>query len=149
MSKSIVRLTGTALTMLLLLIAAGSWHSIGAALQAQPKEPKGSKLKELLQERLAAFKEIAAETVKAYKGGSVSFDQVQHANEAVLKAELDLCETNAQRIEVLEKIVSLAKEQEKYAVKMHQARQAAATVPLKARVGRLEAEIALERAREK
>lgn len=134
---------------LLFLIAGGIWYGSADFLRVQAAQPKDSKVKELLKERLATLKEIAVQIERAYKGRAMSIEQLQDANLAVLKAELDLCESDKERIAVLEKIVELAKTQEKQAVEAVKGGAVSGTTALKAKVSRLEAEIALERAKVK
>ena len=76
-----------------------------------------------------------------------TLEQVYRSEQAVLAAELDLCESDPDRIEVLVKIVAAAKDYEKLAVALNNTGAAPASAPLQARVARLEAEIALERAK--
>ena len=132
----------------LLLVAVGAWHPISTDSRATAQEPKQSKIKELLRERLALLREIASPATKAYQSGEIPIENLLQASHAVLMAELDLCESRAAKIAVLEKIVGLAREVEKTAETLAKAQEAPASAPLKAKVARLEAEIALERAQE-
>jgi outer membrane protein TolC len=79
----------------------------------------------------------------------VSFDRVQQATRALLNAELAQCESDKERIKVLEKIVALTKESEKNAVQRYKTGNAPQSDVLTATAGRLEAEIALKRAKSK
>lgn len=133
----------------LLLLTGGIVDWPFAGPRADAAEPQDSKLKILLKERLAVLKEIAAQTEKAAKSGEVPFERVLRASEAVLKAELDLAESDKQRIAVFEKMVALAKQREEQAVNVVKMGQAPANLVLQAKVSRLEAEIALERAKSK
>ena len=63
----------------------------------------------------------------------------------MLNAELDLCETKQQRVQVLEKMVAVCKDMEKAAAEQRKSGVGPATAVLEARVHVLEAEIALER----
>jgi outer membrane protein TolC len=103
----------------------------------------------LLTERLAVAREVAALMEKGFRIGAASFTQVHEANLAVLRAELDLCERDKDRIAVLEKFVAAMKRFEEAMTKLLQVGQASPVEVLKAKLGRLEAEIALERARVK
>jgi RNA polymerase sigma factor (sigma-70 family) len=105
--------------------------------------------KELLKQRLAMAKEMAAQFEKGYQMGTVSLTQLLQAKDAVLKAELDLCESDKERVAVLEKMVASAKMSEETAAAMVQSGQASPTSLLEAKLKRLEAEIALERAKQK
>lgn len=124
------------------------WPAGQPSAVAAQKATKDTRLKELLKERLDTLKEIAAQTEKGFKGGQVPMGRVLEANQAVLRAELELCESDRDRVAVLEKIVKAAREREEFVAK-----QASSAVPardvLKAKADRLEAEIALERAKQK
>jgi RNA polymerase sigma factor (sigma-70 family) len=116
---------------------------------AAEKGGRAARLKALLQQRLALLKQIAAETEQAARQGSVPLQEVLRAKRAVLQAELDLCESDKERLVVHEKGVVLAKEFEQLVEKYFKA----GTVPhadlLSAQAQRLEAEIALERLKAK
>jgi outer membrane protein TolC len=123
----------------------------GAAPPSRDGAPKakGTRLKGLLTERLAVAREAAALADKAYTAGTGSFTQVQEANLAVLNAELDLCERDKDRIPVLEKFVAAMKRFEEYVAQGHKAGARSSGEVLKAKLARLEAEIALERVKAK
>src|SRR5262249_8036979 len=123
---------------LVLLLAAGGMRA---------EEAKDSRLKELLKEKVAALKEAAALAEKAHQSGAAPLEQVQQANRAVLDAELELCDTDKERVAVLEKIVALTKQQEEQARELEKKSALPAGAVIAARVRRIDAEIALERAR--
>jgi hypothetical protein len=110
---------------------------------------KDAKLKELLKERLATLKEVVKLTTADYQTGKVSFERLQLASEALLHARLELCDSDKERITVLEEAVALAKESEKNATQRYKAGTASQSDALMATAARLEAEIALERAKGK
>jgi outer membrane protein TolC len=130
---------GVAALALAALLAAGA--ASGAA------EGDSDKAKALLKERLATLKLVADRLEAGYKAGTVPVADLMQAAEAVLKAELDLCETAKERVAVLVKLVESAKRREGLVEKMVKAAQATGTDLLRAKASRLEAEIALERAR--
>ena len=101
------------------------------------------------EEWLAAAKKIAAETEIRYEAGRVSLDEVIEAKLQVCRAELDLCETDKERVGVYEKIVALAKELETVRNTQFEAGRITPAVLGKAKADRLEAETALERAKAK
>jgi outer membrane protein TolC len=117
--------------------------------RAGPAEVKDSKLQQLLKERLATLRKLVDQTTRDYQAGRVSFDRVHQAMAAMLRAELELCESNKERIEVLKKIVAQAKEHEQNAIQRYKAGQASSSDTLMATADRLEAEIALERVKSK
>ncbi len=133
--------SGVAALALAALLAAGA--PSGAA------EGDSDKAKALLKERLATVKLVADRLEAGYKAGSVPVAELMQAAEAVLKAELDLCETAKERVAVLEKLAEAAKRREGLVEKMVKAATATGTDMLRAKMSRLEAEIALERARVK
>ena len=86
---------------------------------------------------------------EAQRGGRTSLAHVYEANHAVRKAEIDLCKTDKERFAVLEKMLAEAKDYEKAVATEVKAATAPATAGLKAKVSRLDVEIALERAKTK
>jgi RNA polymerase sigma factor (sigma-70 family) len=123
----------------------------GEARPADPPAPGGasgeSRVRALLKERLATLQEVLAETEKASRAAAVSPNVVLQAKLQVLKAELDLCESDKERVAVHEKMVAVARECERMIEQQYRAAMATHTDLLKAKASRLEAEIALERAR--
>ncbi|MBI2806274.1 MAG: hypothetical protein HYX68_14945 [Planctomycetes bacterium] len=135
----------------LLLLAAGAWIGSGSSDSslARAQEPKDGKIKELLKERLEVLKDVVKATKAAYLGGKVSFVELAQANARLNAAELELCTTDKERLAVLEAAVAIAKEYETAAVRQFKAGQATHASALYATANRLEAEIALERAKVK
>jgi hypothetical protein len=107
-----------------------------------------SKLRTLFKERLAAVKGIEADIEKRYRAALAGLDELLRARQAVLSAELDLSNSDKERIAIHEKIISLAKQLEEVVDKRFQAGHAGLSDVLRTRVSRLEAEIDLERAKE-
>jgi outer membrane protein TolC len=112
---------------------------------ARADEAKDSRLKELLREKVAALKENAALVEKAQGPGGATPEQVLQAHRAVLDAELELCDTDKERIAVLEKTVALTKTQEETVRELMKKGAVTASAVIAARVRRLDAEIMLER----
>lgn len=108
-----------------------------------------AKLKELLKERLITLRALADQATKDYRAGRVSFDRVHQATRAVLRAELELCESDKERITVLEKIAAQARTNEANTVERYKSGATPASDALMATAGRLEAEIALARTKAK
>ena len=73
-----------------------------------------SKVRQLQKDRLAALREIAAEKENAYQQGVDTIEHVLQARQLALRAELELCESDNES-KLLEEIVHLGKELEKYA----------------------------------
>jgi hypothetical protein len=120
--------------------------------EAKPEAKKPTPNQEvhaLLKERLDVLKEIQTRTARRFQNGQGSKGELLEINLRVLKAELDLCATDEERIAVHEKIVAGLKEIEQQAGELVKQGAADAGSVLEARLNRLEAEIALERARAK
>ena len=84
-------------------------------------------------------------TQSAYATGKVSFDRLVDAQRALLNAKLEMCQSDKERITVLEEMVALAKEFEKTADARYKSGFVTQSDVLMATAVRLEAEIALER----
>ena len=120
--------------------------------QGDPVKPAGaadSKLKVLLKEKLAIAQEAATLTTTAYQSGGTSFESVVEANQVVGKAQLDLCDTSAKRVAVLDRMLVQAKDFEKRVAELVKGEAGPKTNLLKAKLIRLDVEVALERAKEK
>ena len=117
--------------------------------RAGSKRKPDAKLKELLKERLDTLRELVKVTEAGYRTGKVSFDRLHEARRALLRVELEMCDSDKARIAVLEKTVVLAKEFEKTARARFETGNATQSDVLLGRAARLEAEIALERAKSK
>ncbi|HLN28182.1 MAG TPA: sigma-70 family RNA polymerase sigma factor [Gemmataceae bacterium] len=113
------------------------------------KSHEESKVRRLQKERLAALKGIAAERKGLHEQGRLSVYELLQANSAVLKTELELCESDAARILVHEKLVANAKENEEMVARMFKDGRVVHSELLTAQANRLEAEIDLERTKAK
>jgi uncharacterized protein (TIGR03067 family) len=98
-------------------------------------------------DRLESLKEIASLNEIMYRQGKLVFDQVLAAKRDVAKAELDLCESDAERVKIHEKIVALAQELVKFREAQYQAAQIPKVVALKAKADLLGALDDLDRAK--
>jgi RNA polymerase sigma factor (sigma-70 family) len=122
----------------------------GKEAKPEAKEPApDQKVQALLKERLAVLKEMQNRADKLYQAGQESKGELLQIKLRVLKAELDLCATDKERIAVHEKMVAVLKEIEQQVEELVKQNAAGAGAVLEARLNRLEAEIALERARGK
>jgi hypothetical protein len=111
------------------------------------KKAASKRVQALLKERLATLKELAAVSKRSYVEGRTTVAEIARINRLLLKAELELCESNQERIAVHERAVALAKECERIAgLRVTAGTDGQASV-LTARAERLSAEIALERAK--
>jgi hypothetical protein len=144
MCASKVRRLGFFLSVSVLLAggAAGFWSD---SPRPRAEGVEESKLKALLKERLAALQEAAARTTEEYKTGTASVAEVMAARRGVRDAELELCDTDKERLAVLEKMLEEARGFEKDAAKLVDVGKAPANSVFKAKADRLQIEIALER----
>ena len=124
-----------------------SHHSSGQGNPGKPAGENDAKLKALLKEKLAIAQEVAALVSKAHQNGDTSVEAVVEANQVVGKAQLELCETNAERVAVLDRMLAQAKDFEKRAAELVKAAAGPKTTLLKATLTRLDCEVALERAK--
>ena len=137
---------------LVLWLCASAFVAPAARLaRAQSPAADTSTLRALQRERLATLREIAAVETDAYNRsrsrGERSFEPLARAEADVLSAALELCDTEANRITLLEATVAKAKVYEDEASTLAKAGAETEFAVLKRRSHRLQAEIALERAR--
>jgi hypothetical protein len=136
------------------------WHCLGLLLGllalghvavaiGQNEAANKSKVDELLNERLAIYKELAGHAEKRYQNGTASFDEVLLAKAAVVRAELDQVTTGKDRVKRLEELVGLAKQREDFLAQMAQNGRVAQNEYFQAKIGRLDAQIAVEREKAK
>lgn len=133
--------------MFILAACVGSMYLFAPLAAGRAAVLDEDKVKALLRERLATLQTVADLTEKAYATGNIPFTKVIESRLAVRKAELELCETDADRIKVLEKSVAESRQLEEVVQTLVKSGQAPQREALTAKVQRLEAEIALERAR--
>jgi outer membrane protein TolC len=107
------------------------------------------KVRALQEERLVTLKEIAAEKEKAFRDGRAPSEDVLQAKLLVLGAELELCDSDGERVAVHESIVAVAKEIEETQASRYKAQRLSHSDLLTAKANRLEAEVAHERAKAK
>ncbi len=134
-----------------LLLAVGLAWAVWAGAAEKPAKPNATgdaKVRNLLQERLTVLKQIADELQTAYQDtGSVPLETVLQAQMTALKAELELSQSSKDRIAILEKILDRARRNEKNMAKRYENGRVRNSACLTAVVNRLDAQIALERAR--
>jgi RNA polymerase sigma-70 factor (ECF subfamily) len=120
-----------------------------AGQQAGALATKESRVRTLLKERLTILRDRASALREQYKSGTAALEPVQEADLRVYRAELDLCESDQDRVAVHEKIVAVLREIEQRVAALHKAAAAPDAAVTDAKLNRLEAEIALEQAKEK
>jgi RNA polymerase sigma factor (sigma-70 family) len=108
-----------------------------------------SRVRTLLQERLKILRARADRLRLMQEQNAASAGEVRRADLRVLQAELELCETDRERIAVHEKIVGIYKAIEDRARVLQQQNAVSSEEIQDAILNRLEAEIALERVKEK
>jgi hypothetical protein len=112
-----------------------------------PAKPENDAIAALMKERIGLFEQIVVLEEKAMEAGRGSSERIFLAREQLAKAQLEVAATEKERLAIHEKIVALTRELEKVAEEHNKA----GTVPmvdlLRAKNHRIEAQIALERAR--
>ena len=106
-----------------------------------------TKLKELQQERLVTARELAKLEMARFKNAQGLIDEVLESTRTLAGAELDVCESDKERVAALEKILAIAKDTERIAAGFAKTGQGRESAALRAKAERLRVEIALERAK--
>jgi hypothetical protein len=76
---------------------------------AERRDSRESELQQLLMERKRVLSRIV-ESMKIFlESGRAGFDEYRDANIALMRAEMDLCKTRDERLDILEKIVQFNK----------------------------------------
>ncbi len=119
------------------------------AASAQPRSEGSNKIRDLQEQRLATLRSLVRTTREHFKNGQASSDELWSAINARDEAELDLCNSNEERINILEKAVMRAKALEEQDAKLAANKLLPETSLLKATADRLQEEILLEQARAK
>lgn len=118
-----------------------------AGRQVIAADTPSSKLKDLVSERIDVLKQIVELTKAAHGRSMASVDQVFHAKMALAKAQLDQAEVGSERLTLLEHIRQLAVDREQAAKTLFEKGAGSENEILQTKAERLNAEIALERAR--
>jgi len=108
-----------------------------------------SKVKSLQKQRLAVLKEATTEIKSTYLAGRTSLDRLQAALRDQYEAELELCETDKDRLRVLEVILKLASESEQSLEKRYKAGDLPKSELLAATAATLQAAISVEKLKAK
>ena len=138
---------GLALSALLMSGGIAPWT--GPSPHAAAAEQNGDKVRLLLQERLAVLKTITDETAEGFRHGTATFGQLAEASRAARSAELDLCDTDQDRVTVLERLLAEAKHHQRDVEAGLQLGRFKNADVLQAKADRMEVEIALGRAQAK
>jgi len=128
------------------LLLAGFWflHSVGVEAQTS----RSGRVRDLQEQRLDTLRDLVKITTEHYHSGLASAEDLWSATRAKDEAELDLCNSNADRIAILERIVAEAKELEAQDAKLVANKLLSRTLMLKAKANRLRQEIRLEDAKD-
>lgn len=125
--------------------------------QGQPR-PDSPRIKALLRERLAVLQEVAKQVVELERTGAARPGESYGAVAAVLQAEMEIVETDPERLRIMERLHEESKAVELKLVQAQRAAVAKGGVPqaelvgltnaaLQAKITRLEVTIGLERMR--
>ena len=107
------------------------------------------KVKELRKERIAVLKKQLDQLTKLFRDARGSYDEVLEANRLLCEAELEVAETDTERVELSKKLVAALQESELTAKARWRAGRVTQASVFKAMARRLEAEIRLEQAKMK
>jgi outer membrane protein TolC len=115
---------------------------------AEEKAVPPDRIKALLKEREAVAKDIYELLLEKFKQGNGTVGPVHRAKMVWLSARLSLAETKPERLKIYEELVKDAKEWEQEAIRNVEKGVGQQIEALTAKADRVEAELALERAKE-
>jgi outer membrane protein TolC len=118
----------------------------GVSAAADKADPN-DRMKALLRQRVDTAKDIFDLMLEKYKHGGGNIGSVHRAKVNWLTARLSLADTKGERVKIHEEIVKDAKEWEQSALQNVETGAGERIEALTARADRIEAEIALERAK--
>ena len=104
-------------------------------------------MKELRKERIAVLKKLTDQLTILFKNATVPYDEVLESMQSLSEAELEIAETDKERVELYKKLIDALKQREAVAEAQWKAARATETSVLKWRAKRLVAEIHLEQAK--
>jgi hypothetical protein len=132
-----------------LLSVAMLFGSVGfQSFRTDAADAKDSKLKQLMREKLRILEEDAIHLEELHKKAEAGYEELYEAQRDMRRAQLDLCETDKERITILEKLLVEAKHREDSVAEL----KGAAKTPIgmhKAIIERLNVEIELGRLKSK
>ena len=138
---------GRARIVVLVAVTALSIAVTGRWCAAAEKADTNDRMKALLKERVDTTKAIYDLLLEKYNHGAGNIGSVHRAKMAWLNAAASLTETKKERLKIYEEIVKDSKEWEQTALRNIETGAGERIEALTARAERIEAEIALERAR--
>lgn len=139
----------TGLIVAVLASCAGVGAGLVAMRPAYPADAKPARLDALLKERLATAKELYRLVVEKLNVGTAIVAQVNEVRTALLRAELEMCTTDEERVAALTRSLAEAKRIEDTVLKQIAEGLLAPVEAPCAKVSRLETEIELERMKAK
>ncbi|MBI1830963.1 MAG: efflux RND transporter periplasmic adaptor subunit [Planctomycetes bacterium] len=138
----------TSLTAFVLFaLAAASANSLPLASSEIDVPAKPTRLRELLQERAATTRKLLDLVALKVKNLGGAASELREATRLALEAALDACESDQDRVKILQDFLALAKDSERSAVARTRVGQAGEADAADAKAERLRIEIALERAK--
>jgi hypothetical protein len=117
----------------------------GTDVAAEGREKYEKELQQLLTERKRLLSNVVDSMKIFLESGRIGLDEYMQANIALLRAEMDLCKTQNERIEILQKIVQLHRECEAWMARRAAEGRATEADVKKMKIGTLEARIELVR----
>jgi hypothetical protein len=112
---------------------------------AEGRDSLENELQQLLTERKRLLSPIVESMKIFFESGRVGLEEYRDANIALLRAEMDLCKTQDDRLKILEKIIQFQTTCEAWVARRAAEGRATQMDVNKAKVARLEAQIELVR----
>lgn len=138
------------------VLVGGAWQWAGpVAAQEKTAEKEASqtksqdRIRELKKEKVALLRDVNSILKAAFESGRTSYDRVQAAQKNLLAAELELSETDKERLAILKEMYAVARDAEAAADRRYKSGDLPKNDFLMTTVARIEAEIALEKVKGK
>ena len=137
---------------LLVLISVSAGHLAVPSPDVSAQEPVkpqagAARLKELLHERAATTRKLADQAMLRVKTAPGTVDELLEPTRLAYEAALEACESDKDRVKVMETFLLAAKENERLAAQVFKSGQGREATVLYAQAERLRIDIALERAK--
>ncbi len=128
------------------LALAGCQRNVKRVARESPL-PHDDQLHQLLLERQQLLEGIAENAKRFVDAGRMTASEYAQAKKAALRARIDLCETQAERVAIHEQILALDRRAEAWTERRAAAGQTGESDLAQARITRIESEIDLLRSR--
>jgi hypothetical protein len=112
------------------------------------KAQMSPKIRALLEKKLEIMRKFVEFAARAHKDGVGSFAELMHAQKQLAAVELELAESPKERVAIYEKLLEWSRQAEEEAKKLAKAGVQSTSELLQAQLQVLDAELALERAKE-